>query len=260
MAPKKGKVVKELLTKKDDDSLKADPIKSPTMVLVKKPAASQASMSKEGLQAHDEHNPALAKLEKMQLLDEKMVEFKNSNGNINRFNYDDHKKLYGRLRSALSSEREAFQLMESVERSGRGKDAKKKALLYAWIKDPSFGSAFWTMVQGVELNNKVQKEAKWATKKELSDKYGDELEEMLAANAFPRKRTPVNNKFWLYLDNHDSSIMEVNKFKTYAASQSQTLDKDQAPALMEAFETLDCLDDDDAFLGANEDWQDGNKD
>jgi hypothetical protein len=86
---------------------------------------------------------------RIDLLTEKMVAYKNGKLSECDFDHDDKHKLWDRFHKQLRKNDDASAAFESIE--GEGKDAKKCKMLFAWIKDPSWGKAFANMTRPAVL-------------------------------------------------------------------------------------------------------------
>lgn len=100
------------------------------------------------------------------------------------------------------------------------------------MKDPKFTSSFWSEVEGLVLTNTKSKETHWKTYKELSDKFGDETEAMMAV--LPQRRHPQNPKVlqWMVMD--DRSSLAAQHFKKSQISGSSKLEQNQVKTIKDA--------------------------
>ena len=76
-----------------------------------------------------------------------MEAFRNGKEWSEAFDANDVRKLFNRLKTAVAGPgegaQEAGEQLAKIEASGRGKEAKKRELLRAWVKDPNFTDVFW---------------------------------------------------------------------------------------------------------------------
>ena len=87
--------------------------------------------------------------EKINLLNQKMEGYKNGTIPLGDFNADDKHKLWDRFHKQLRKNDDASAAFESIE--GSGKEAKKCKMLFAWIKDPTWGKTFSNMTRPAVL-------------------------------------------------------------------------------------------------------------
>ena len=90
------------------------------------------SARSESLQAHDQQHAPMSFKDKVAMLDEKMEKIKE--GKQVDLSHDDMKKLWGRLKTGLSSNEKALALYRDVGQlpHGKHKDQKKQMILWAW--------------------------------------------------------------------------------------------------------------------------------
>ena len=83
----------------------------------------------------------------MKLLNNKMKQFASGAAEWSAFNRDDVRKLYGKLTTAVGGADEDVQtVMNAIDKSGKGTQAKKLSLLRAWVRTPDFGENFFEEV------------------------------------------------------------------------------------------------------------------
>lgn len=104
------------------------------------------------------------------------------------------------------------------------------------IKDPEMGSSFWNAVESLEALSSMGRLQAWKTKKQLEDRYGDELQILLDDNSFLVRPNPLNPKLKLYLDREDSMKLVLNKGSKYSCSNTSKISKEQLGSLKEAFQ------------------------
>ena len=104
------------------------------------------------------------------------------------------------------------------------------------IKDPEMGSSFWNAVESLEALSSMGRLQAWKTKKQLEDRYGDELQTLLPDNSFLVRPNPLNPKLKLYLDREDSMKLVLNKGSKYSCSNTSKISKEQLGSLKEAFQ------------------------
>ena len=121
-----------------------------TALLMKKPAAKPVLKSslkiptKPTIATHEQTTK-----EKIDLLNQKMALYKKGTIPEGDFNNDDKHKLWDRFHKQLRKNDDASAAFESIE--GDGKKAKKCKMLFAWIKDPTWGKTFSNMTRPAVL-------------------------------------------------------------------------------------------------------------
>ena len=224
---------------------------------------------------------SLTKAEKIALLDKKLMEAKE--GKDIAFTYEETKKLYGRLHSAVNGDGEgpqkAKEKLQEIACLPTGKEKAKRALLNAWpgpyfhmkaqwlpfyyctvqfmqtccllrIKHPEFDQAFWEVVETLTTTSSRKKIVAWLSKAQVKEKYGDESGEMMLV--LPSRKHPKNPKIMQFADCDDIAIMEVAKGSMKSVKTAQKLDKDQVAGLADS---LNLAVDDDLMEDAQNDFQ-----
>ena len=105
------------------------------------------------------------------------------------------------------------------------------------VKDPEFGSAFWSAVESLEFLSTMGRIQAWKTKKEVLDRYGEEeFETLIQDGSLLVRPNPLNPKLKLYLDRSDSMQLNLKKITKYSATATTKLNKDQFTKLQDAFQ------------------------
>ena len=152
---------------------------------------------------------------------------------------------------------------------GQGKEQKKRMILNAWctkskniklrinarfykkhkkettiiiiiirvchrIKDKTFGSSFWNVVQGITSKNTRGVELRWKTRKQLEDIFGVQTEDMI--EVLPKRLHPANNRIEQWRLSDDYASMEVEKTKSRKVTGSRKLTDGQASGLRDAMD------------------------
>jgi hypothetical protein len=111
--------------------------------ITKKPASS-VSLTTTSLKKHEETTK-----DKIDKLNQKMAGFSKGDLTESDFNDDDKHKLWDRFHKQLRKNGEASSSFESID--GHGKQDKKCKMLFAWIKDPTWGKTFSNLTRPAVL-------------------------------------------------------------------------------------------------------------
>ena len=194
-------------------------------------------MTKEALETRSSRTLSLQ--EKIAMLDTKIDEFRQSEGQVNNFSRDDYKALYGRLNTALAMKPDAlaqFQQIQSLPGRGEAKQAKQRAILFAWLKEPTMGSSFMNTMCLMDRTNTLKRKAEFLTHKQMLDTYGEEeLCQMLEDGLVSRVRNPRNPKAFLYQHVVMSMTDSVSKKEQASGSTNCKVNEVQAKALQNSF-------------------------
>ena len=101
---------------------------------------------------------------------------------------------------------------KDLSKLGRGaqQNAKKKMLLFAWLKDPTFGTGYMSIMTSLEFGKKQKKALTWLTWKQTIDKHGSsEAVAMVKAGTLVCRRNPQDKRFWQFLSIEDSVEMTM---------------------------------------------------
>jgi hypothetical protein len=135
---------------------------------------------------------------------------------------------------------------KELSKLGRGaqQNSKKRMLLFAWLKDPSFGSSYMSVMTSLEFNKKTKKQLSWLTWKQTLDKHGsEEAVSMVKAGTLVARRNPQDRRFWQFLSLEDSMEMSMELKKQVTGTRtgkvsSAHLDNYEQAALSELDESM----------------------
>ncbi len=205
---------------------------------------------------------AVSKAAKIKILDAKL-KLAMTGADVE-FSADETRKLYGRMHTAVNKgtspgAAKAQEAMAEIDELKKGKDAAKKGVLRAWIKDPQFGAAFWQQLDSLTTLNSRKKKALWLSKAQMITKYGDEAEEMM--KSLPVRKHPKAPKVKQWMGVDDIATMEVQKAKVLQHKGESKVDSNQTKGLLDAMDGIELDDDalDDAFDGYKSSEQDPSK-
>jgi hypothetical protein len=210
------------------------------------------------VEAKDAADAAVSKAEKIKILDAKLKQA--MSGDEVDFTVEETRKLYGRMHTAVNKDApaatKAREAIEEIEDMKKGKDAAKKGVLRAWIKDPQFGTAFWQQLDSLTTLNCRKKKAQWLSKAQVVTKYGDEADEIM--KSLPSRKHPKAPKVKQWMDVDDIATLEVQKAKVMQHKGESKLDGNQTKGLLDAMDGLEMDDDalDETFDGFKSSEQD----
>ena len=104
---------------------------------------------------------------------------------------------------------------------GTQSNAKKRLLLFAWLKDSGFGSNFMNVMTSIEATNKKGSKFAWKTWKEICDKHGeDEARAMVKAGTIASRKNPADNRFYQFLSQEDTVKLTLQQRVQVSGVQS----------------------------------------
>lgn len=124
---------------------------------------------------------------------------------------------------ARKSNMEVDQGYKDLSKLGRGaqQNAKKRMLLFAWLKDPTFGASYMSIMTELEFGKKKKKALTWLTWKQTLDKHGSsEAVAMVKAGSLVCRRNPQDKRFWQFLSLEDSVEMTMLQKKKVTGTRS----------------------------------------
>lgn len=161
-----------------------------------------------------------------------------ADGNENVLNTTDKRKVWQRLHTEIAKDPEAQEAWKDVSAlpPGSGKESKKRAILNVWLKERTFGAAFWNVVSSITTKNSKNVELRWKTAKQLQDIFGDEADTM--KEALPSRPHPQQPRITQWRLPEDYSTMAIEKGKSRSASGSQKLNSSQFEGLTDAIDNI----------------------
>ena len=101
-----------------------------------------------------------------------------------------------------------------------GKEARKKDMLLAWIKDPSFTSSFWSQSSGITSSMASSERLPWSTCNQVVDMFG-EMEAATLLPNLPSRPHPQCKDIIQYqvMVSEDSEKIVVHNKQTVAAQK-----------------------------------------
>ena len=203
-------------------------------MIAKKPAVQKAELSKANLEKHE--------------LDEKIKMFREGSISgsqmLEACTQKQQQAAWKRFEHGRNVTPDAKEQWESFKDMGRGdgKDAKKKMLLLAFLKEGKCGDHYFYETIQLFITREDEKAMQWVPWEKAKNHYGEEeAKARVTGGTLPVRRSRTDNKFFEFLIVSETRKLSAKQQKTLEASRNAKLSLPDYNAMSEAigFQSFD---------------------